>query len=300
MMERDEKILLEEISLNSLSFIYWNILNNVLTNYKYKNVVWNKYSLPYSNIFPFLIIKSTNKNYRDADDMIREHAGQLYQILLRDSSIDYSSVTSEAKNDALFPNITERRDVGFISSREAAILILTGNKLNSKRITLEALIILEIVQFQKHFNLGLIETIQKAYFSKVKLKIVNELRYYLSIARKIYEQNIAIDLIAKKRLDHGKDMLEIDNDFQKADKSMERLSEVLNNFYSLRTNFYQIALAVILGVVPTFTVLLPLLPILQVISAIGITFGIILIFYLLSGVYWARQNPTRKYEKKKS
>lgn len=210
-------------------------------------------------------------------------------------------------NDTLKPNLSERRDIAYIDSFGSVLLILSPEteklienqvgvqknpsviELEYQKIILEGLIIIELLQIQRLY-LGFLTQKLTQPIADMSPKEISIMRSYLSNALDMYYGNVTGNSLARKRLEHGEDILEIDEDFKMISKKMELLGDALNSFTTLKTNFFQIALALIFGIVPFFYIFSPPfnIPLWDSISAISITVGIILTFYLLSRWYWKR------------
>ena len=306
-------VLLQNIDIGAILNLYWYVLVNIIHNHTFQNDELLQKELRYQPywIFPYVIIRSysTNPELNFADDLIERNPKQIYQILEQIYEFDYSLISSDMKmlNDTLKPNLSERRDIAYIDSLGSVLLILSPEteklienqvgvqktpsviELEYQKIILEGLIIIELLQIQRLY-LGFLTQKLTQPIADMSPKEISIMRSYLSNALDMYYGNVTGNSLARKRLEHGKDILEIDEDFKMISKKMELLGDALNSFTTMKTNFFQIALALIFGIVPFLYIFSPPfnIPLWDSISAISITVGIILTFYLLSRWYWKR------------
>jgi hypothetical protein len=157
-----------------------------------------------------------------------------------------------------------------------------------QKLIFESFIIVEILQLQRQY-LNFLTQILTRPITDMSPKEISIMRSYLSKALDFYHGNVTGNSLARKRLEHGKDITEIDESFDAVNEKMELLGNALESFNDLRTSFFEIALGLILGIVPMFYILLPFdEPLFNSIAAISITVGIILTFTFLSRLYWKR------------
>jgi len=119
---------------------------------------------------------------------------------------------------------------------------------------------------------------------------------YLSKALDFHYCSVTKNDLARKRLDHGKEIMEINEQFMMVEKKIDLLGKAANDFTNLKTSFFQIALALIIGITPLFYYLSPFSNrFFDALYAIVITIGVIILFTTLSRTYW---NYLRKKELK--
>jgi hypothetical protein len=297
---------LKTTSFEELIGFYWNTIINRLFNLKYKSqteITNNLRSESYC-VFPMVVIHSDEYEY--ADDFIKENPKQLYQILSHMHNIDHNLIYSNVLNEVIEPNITERRDIAYLDALGSVVLIFGSKtkdiiknqmkfdakiisvKREYQKLIFESFIIVEILQLQRQY-LNFLTQILTRPITDMSPKEISIMRSYLSKALDFYHGNVTGNSLARKRLEHGKDITEIDESFDAVNEKMELLGNALESFNDLRTSFFEIALGLILGIVPMFYILLPFdEPLFNSIAAISITVGIILTFTFLSRLYWKR------------
>ncbi|MBD3228155.1 MAG: hypothetical protein GF329_08195 [Candidatus Lokiarchaeota archaeon] len=299
-------LLLKDTSFEEIISFYWNTLINRIFNLKFKlqdSITSNLRCESYC-VFPMVILHS--KKYKYADELIKENPKQIYQILSHMYNIDFDLIYENVLNDLLEPNITERRDIGYLDSLGSVLMIFGSETKNIirkqmeydksiksieieyKKNILESFIIIEVLQLQRQY-LNLLTQILTHPIAEMSPKEISIMRTYLSKALDMYHGEMTGNSLARKRLEHGKDIMEIDESFEMVNEKMELLGNALESFNNLRTSFFEVALALIFGIIPMFYILLPFAdPIFNSIAAISITVAIIFIFLILSRWYWKR------------
>ncbi|MHA1310749.1 MAG: hypothetical protein ACTSWR_00090 [Candidatus Helarchaeota archaeon] len=301
---------LKEINFEAIIGYYWYTIINRLYNFKFKSQseISDQLRCESYCVFPIVLIHS--KEYKYADELIKEKPKQLYQILSHMYNIDYTLILSDILDEFLTPNITERRDIAYLDALGSVLLIFGSetkkiikkqmkydNKIVSveseyQKMIIEAFIIIEILQIQRQYFNFLTQILTRP-IAEMSPKEISIIRSYLSKALDMYHGNVTGNSLARKRMNHGKDIMEIDESFDMVNEKMELLGDALSSFNDLRTSFFEIALGLILGIVPLFYIFSPFQDsIMNSIFAITITISIILIFTLLSRWYW--RNIKRK------
>ncbi|TFF86831.1 MAG: hypothetical protein EU551_00595 [Promethearchaeota archaeon] len=304
---KDKKFInLKKTSFEELIGFYWNTTINRLFNLKYKSqgeITNNLRSESYC-VFPMVVIHSDE--YEFADDFIKENPRQLYQILSHMYNIDHNLIYPNVLDEVLEPNITERRDIAYLDAL-GSVVLLFGSKTKDiiknqmkydkkiisvegeyQKLIFESFIIVEILQLQRQY-LNFLTQILTRPITEMSPREISTMRSYLSKALDFYHGNVTGNSLARKRIEHGKDITEIDESFEAINEKMDLLGDALESFNDLRTSFFEIALGLILGIVPMFYILIPFEePLYNSIAAIGITVGIILTFTSLSRLYWKR------------
>ncbi|MHA1270134.1 MAG: hypothetical protein ACTSPY_10140 [Candidatus Helarchaeota archaeon] len=302
--QKKDTFKLKKTNFEEIIGFYWYTLVNRLYDLKFKSQLEVSSQLRCESycVFPMVIIHSDTYQY--AEDLIKENPRQLYQILSHMFSIDYNLIYSGALEEFLTPNITERRDIAYLDSLGSVVIIfgsetkkiikrqmefdktITSIEMKYKMEVIEAFIIVEILQIQRQY-LNLLTQILTRPVAEMSPREISIMRSYLSKALDMYHGNVTGNSLARKRMEHGKDIMEIDESFEMVSEKMELLGEALSSFNELRTSFFEIALGLILGIVPLFYIFSPFQDsILDSIFAISITIGIIIIFLFSSRWYW--------------
>ncbi len=295
---------LKETNFEEIISFYWSIILNRIYDLKFKSQeeIMNKLRYESYCVFPMTIIYAADQIY--ADEFVQNYPRQLYQILSQMYDIDYDLIYADVLDELLTPNITERRDIAYLDSLGSVVLIFGSdiekiikkqmkfdNTIKSvdvelKKYIIEAFIIVEILQIQRQY-FNLITRILTKPIDEMGPRQISTIRSYLSKALDMYHSNVTGNSLARKRMEHGKDIMEIDECFDMVNEKMDLLGEALNSFHDLRTSFFEIALGLILGIVPLFYIFSPFQdPILDAVYAIAITIGIIVAFSLFSRWYW--------------
>jgi hypothetical protein len=297
------------IEIGAVLSAYWYAIINIMYDRKFKsnNALTSQLRYKPYWIFPFIIINSTNPEYRYADELIINNPKQIFQILTHIYNFDYIHVTnSKILEDTLEPNVTERRDIAYLDSLGSVLLIFSSEttKIIEKQLKTqnssgsiekefqkhicEVLIILEILQIERLY-LNYLTFLLRRPIVEMDPRELSLMRSYLSKALDIFYGNVTGNSLARIRLEHGEDVTEIDESIKMIGKKIDLLGEALNSFNTLKTSFFQIAFALILGIVPIFFLSFPLVnPILDAFLAACLTIGIILIFYFGTKLYWKK------------
>ena len=114
--------------------------------------------------------------------------------------------------------------------------------------------------------------------SKVKPRKLASIRSYLSKTLDYYYGNVTGNSLARRRLEHGEEILEIRENFKLVNKKLELVGEALKSFANSQTIALQLTFALIIGIVGTLK--LPFCDIVNFfISFGGILLLITLIYY---------------------
>ena len=300
-------LLVENVGFGALFNLYWYAIINRIFNLKFKSKNLLEDKLRYEEYFrlPFVIVNSTEPEFKYSDEFIEKNPRQIYQILSHLDDIDYKWIYSEIMDNVLKPNITERRDVAYLDSLGSFVLVFSSQTKNIienqikhekefisiesgyQRIIIEALTVLEILQIQRHY-IGFLTKKLSRPIADMNPREISIMRSYLSNTLDMYYGNVTGNALSRMRLEHGELIMEIDEDVKMISKKIELLGDALNSFNSLKTSSFQIALALILGIMPLFYYFSPLFnnPIWDSIFAISITVGIIIISWTISKWYW--------------
>lgn len=291
--EKKNYYLLEDDAIEVLIHILWFSLINVLQERKHKSKTFEEFhsfiekDLRYEVIcnFPIVIINSTEPTYKNAYEILNNHPRQLYQILSHVYNFDYKMINPGALDNFFKQDLSERLDVAYFDALGSVLLIMSEDTVSSSErlsLSLEVLILIEILQIQRHY-IGFITEFLTQPISKMHPREISITQSYLSDALDIYHSNITRDALARKRLERGKDVMEIDEQFEMVKEKIELLGEALNRFSNLRSNFFQIVFAIIIGLIPIYSIFSTFLnPILTLIFTICIITLILTIFYFLS------------------
>ena len=301
--EKRNYYLLEEEAIKNLKNILWFTLINVITGRKYKTKKFVEFSsliekdLRYevSCSFPIVLINATEPEYENAYDILENHPLQLYQILSQIHDFDYGLINFGALNDFFKRDLSERLDVAYFDSLGSVVLIMSRQTVNSTQrfsFSLEVLTIIELLQIQRYY-LGFLADFLTTPVSEMRPREISIAQSYLSDALEIHHSSITRDTLARKRLEHGKDIMGIDEQFQVVKEKIELLGEALSRFSTLRSNFFQIVFAIIIGMVPIYSIFPDFEPVITFLIAIGTTGLILVIFYAFSTINFRRQEQKK-------
>lgn len=297
-LAKDKKSrLFKYLTFAALIDMLWYSLINVLNDREYKSLTLDKFhSLIKKDmrhdtfyIFPLVIVHSTNPKYEYIDKILDIYPKQFYQILSHIHKFNYNLTNSTVIDEVLKPDITERRDIAYLDALGSALLIFGSenkNDLEKKSIIFEVFIIIEILQIQRIYLGFLTKYLAQpiASYSPRKISIVES---YLSKALDFHYCRVTKNDLARKRLDHGKDIMEINEQFMMVEKKIDLLRKAANNFTSIKSSTFQIALALVIGIAPFFYYLSPFNNrILDALYAICITIGIVILITPISRKYW--------------
>lgn len=301
--------LIEEDAINVLIHTLWFTLINAIKNKKHQTDSFEKFhslikkDLRYevSCSFPIVLINATEPEYNNAFDILDRHPLQLYQILSHVYKYDYNLINPGALHNFFRRDFSERLDVAYFDSLGSVILIMSRQTITPKErlsFSLEVLTTIELLQIQRYY-LGFLTDFLATPVSDMRPREISIAQSYLSDALEIHHSNITRDALARKRLEHGKDVMEIDEQFKVVKEKIELLGEALNRFSTLRSNFFQIIFAIIIGMVPIYSIFSNYFdPFLTFLFAIGITGLILVTFYAFSLINFRRREQ-KKIKKKK-
>ena len=201
-------------------------------------------------------------------------------------NIDYDLIRSESLYQDIRPNldqvyhtnISSRKDVAYLNSLGAILMIFGSEKFEDYlEHELDGFLIAEVLLIEREF-FGVITKYLSMPISKVKPRTLASIRSYLSKALDYYYGNVTGNSLARRRLEHGKEILEIRENFKLVDKKIELVGEALNSFANSQTIALQLTFALIIGIVGTLK--LPFRDIVNFfISFGGILLLITLIYY---------------------
>ena len=252
---------LRNISFGAIFNLYWLSILNTVWGYKYKSkeeILGDLRYEPY-NVFPFVAVHSTDKEYRFCDDLIKNHKKQIYQILLNMVNVDYDLIRSESlyqdikpnSDQIYYTNISSRKDLAYLNSLGAILMIFGSEKFEDYlEHELDGFLIAEVLLIEREF-FGVITKYLSMPISKVKPRTLASIRSYLSKALDYYYGNVTGNSLARRRLEHGEEKLEIRENFKLVEKKIELVGEALNSYANSQTIALQLTFALILGIVGT-------------------------------------------------
>jgi hypothetical protein len=252
---------IQNISFGAIFNLYWLSILNTVWGYKYKSkeeILGDLRYEPYT-VFPFVAIHSTDKEYRFCDDLIKNHKKQIIQILMNMLNVDYELIRPESLYQDIGPNsdqiyhanISSRKDLAYLNSLGAILMIFGSEKFEDfMEQELDGFLIAEVLLIEREF-FGVITKYLSMPISKVKPRTLASIRSYLSKALDYYYGNITGNSLARRRLEHGEEILEIRENFKLVEKKIELVGEALDSYANSQTIALQLAIALILGIVGT-------------------------------------------------
>ena len=285
------------MDFETLIFLYWCSLINVINNYSYNSTSFEdlklikekKYRHEARYIFPIVVISDTEPEYESTDNMIKENPKQLYQILSHLYKLNYNLIRPDKTQESLKTNISERQDIAYLNVTGSLALIF-GSEVQEREIyILEALTIIEIIQIQRYYFGYLIKKLDRP-LKKMNTRQISITRSYISQGLNMYYSKLTGNSLASERLNHGKRIMELEDSFNIVNKKTELLGEALQSFSLLKTSIFEITVATILGLLSVFFVLLQLedrlLNIILGIILLCITLAFLAGFTLVSRYVW--------------
>ena len=296
--------LIEDVRVGAILNVYWYAIVNRISNLEFKSTSSLEEKLRYESyyVLPFVIIRSTIPQYKYADEIIKDNPRQIYQILSQTYDFDYQYINLDTIGKVFEHNLTIRRDIAYFNDFDSVLLIFSSSLKNNiktqqrvtplsigleyQRVILEAFVILEILQVQRLY-FGLLTKKLNRPIANMNPKQISMMRSYLTKVLDMYFGNVARNSLAIKRLEYGRNIFKIEEEFEILNQKMKLLGKAIDSFTELKNSFFQVAFALILGIVPLFYIFSPFTtPILDALFPIFITVGIVIFFYLSARFYW--------------
>ncbi|MEX2737571.1 MAG: hypothetical protein Q6356_000685 [Candidatus Wukongarchaeota archaeon] len=318
MKEKGKKsINMKNKSFSELVWYYVSSVINRVNKMRFSSSEKLSKSLRYEPyiIYPYVVVLTEVEDKENAIEIVDSHPKQFYQIMAHMKDVEYNVINDDITEDLLRPNISERSDIAYLSTIGSTILLLSKKsqeilaekaKENGTSVEYETLLeiipgfsTLELLQIQRFLLRFLDFFLTRKNIADMGSGEIMVLKEFMGQALdEFYTIKIVGHRMTHLRLEHGKETMLINNMFQSIMDKLELLDSAIESYEQIRSNFFQIALTVMLGVVSSVLILSPFeKDLYNSILSLVITGIITGTAYFGSDIYWRKMHQrARKME----